>query len=218
MLEAWIDSMAERLCRCSETSPQVHRIGSAAEPLELEDEELEYVTPPMTSSPAQEEVPSLVQGPPCFKRDFGLLTHGASLAGSSESSSNPLLESSGEEERLRNAPLPGSVRGQRAICGKRFRPYSYRKAPGHLPIDTKHLGVERQRRRNELLLRRESAAQGGYAADSDDSLSTTNRSCGGATSDPEVGSSEGEAVSNHSRASSVDGSAQSVEPVVGLPS
>src|SRR6201992_2386939 len=176
MLEAWIDSMAERLCRCSETSPQVHRIGSAAEPLELEDEELEYVTPPMTSSPAEEEVPSLVQGPPCFKRDFGLLTHGASLAGSSESSSNPLLESSAEEGRLRDAPLSGSVRGQRAVRGKRFRPYSHCKAPGHFPVDTNRLRVERQRRRNERLLRRESPAQGGYAGDSDDRLGHTERS------------------------------------------
>src|SRR6201992_1291967 len=109
------------------------------------------------------------------------------LAGSSSSSSNPLLESSGEEERLRDAPLPGSVRGQRAIRGKRFRPYSYRKAPGHFPVDTKPLGVERQRRRNEHLLHQESAAQGGYAANSDDSLCTTDRSCGGASSDPEMG-------------------------------
>src|ERR1700753_1834271 len=110
----------------------------------------------MTSSPAKEEVPSLVQGPPCFKREFGLLTHGVSLAGSS-SSSNPLLESSGEEERLRDAALPGSVRGQRAVRGKRVRPYPHRKAPGHFPVDTKHLGVERERRRNERRLRRESA-------------------------------------------------------------
>src|ERR1700755_3136039 len=63
MLEARIDSMAERLCRCSETSPRVRGIGSAVEPLEIEDEELEYMTPPLTSSPV-EEVPSLVQGPP----------------------------------------------------------------------------------------------------------------------------------------------------------
>src|SRR6201992_630187 len=97
------------------------------------------------------------------------------LVGSSESSSNPLLESSGEEERLRDAPLPGLVRGQRAIRGKRFHPYSYREAPGHFPVDTKHLGVERQRRRNEHLLHRESAAQGGYATDSNDSLGTTHR-------------------------------------------
>src|ERR1700753_180807 len=70
MLEARIDSMAERLCRCSEASPQVRGIGSAVEPLEIEDEDLEYVTPPMTNSPAEKEVPSLVQGPPCFKRDW----------------------------------------------------------------------------------------------------------------------------------------------------
>src|ERR1700753_3916197 len=127
------------------------------------------------------------------------------------------MESSGEEERLRDAPLLGSVRGQRAVRGKRFCPYSHRKAPGHLPIDTKHLGVERQRGRNERLLRRESAAQGGYAADSDDSLGTTDRLCGGASSDPEMGSGEGEEVSDHSRASSVDGSARSVEPIVELP-
>src|SRR6201992_2769801 len=56
MLEAQIDSMAERLCRCFKTSPRVRGIGSAAEPLELEDEKLEYVTPPMTSSPAEEAV------------------------------------------------------------------------------------------------------------------------------------------------------------------
>ena len=47
-------------------------IGSAAEPLELEDEELEYVTPPMMSSPAEEEVPKLVPGPPV--RDRSSLT------------------------------------------------------------------------------------------------------------------------------------------------
>src|SRR6201992_1571973 len=64
VLEARVDSMAERLCKCSEGSPQVRGIGSAAEPLELEDKELEYVTPPMTSSPAEEEAPSLIQGPP----------------------------------------------------------------------------------------------------------------------------------------------------------
>src|ERR1700753_660925 len=68
ILEARVDSMAERLCRCHETSPQVRAISSAAEPLELEDEELEYVTPPMTSSPTKEEVPSLTKGPPCFRR------------------------------------------------------------------------------------------------------------------------------------------------------
>src|SRR6201992_3323328 len=128
------------------------------------------------------------------------------------------MESSGEEERLRDAPLPGSVRGQRAVHGKRFQPYSHRKAPGHFPVDTKHLGVERQRRRNERLLRRESAAQGGYAADSDDSLGTTDRSCGRATPDPEVGSGEGEAVSDYSRTSSIDGGARLVEPVIELPS
>src|ERR1700753_1692864 len=170
----------------------------------------------MTSSPAKEEVPSLVQGPPCFKRDFGLLTHGVSLAGSS-SSSNPLLESSGEEEQLRGAPLPGSGCGQRAVRGKRFRPYSYRKAPGHFPINTSCLGVERQRRQNERLLRRESAAQGGYATNSDDSLSTTNQLCGGATLDPEVGSGKGEAVSDHSHALSLDGSARSGQRAPVLP-
>src|SRR6201995_1894944 len=126
----------------------------------------------------------------------------AYLAGSS-SSSNPLLESSAEEERLSDAPLPGSVRGQRAIRGKRFRPYSHRKAPGHFPVDTSRLGVERQRHRNKRLLCRESAAQGGYAADSDDSLSTTDRSCGGVTPDSEMRSGEGEAVSDHSCASFV---------------
>src|SRR6201992_3253986 len=151
MLEVRIDSMAEGLCKCSEASPRVCGVRSAVEPLELEDEELEYVTPPMTHSPAEEEVPSLVQGPPCFKRDFGLLTHGVSLAGSSESSSNPLMESSTGEERLRDAPLPGSVRGQCAVHGKRFRLYSHRKAPGHFPVDTSRLRVERQRRRNERL-------------------------------------------------------------------
>ena len=64
MLEVRIDSMAEHLCRCSETSPRVHGVRLAVEPLELEDEELEYVTPPMTSSPAEEEIPKLVPGPP----------------------------------------------------------------------------------------------------------------------------------------------------------
>src|SRR6201992_2706468 len=128
-----------------------------------------------------------------------------------------MLASLGEGERLRDAPLPGLVRGQRAVRGKQFRPYSYRKAPGSFPINTKHLGVEQQRRCNECLLRRESAAQGGYTADSDDSLGTTDRSCGGVTPDPEVGSSEGEAVSDHPRTLFADGGAQSVDPVVGLP-
>ena len=64
ILEARVDLMAERLCRSSETSPQVRGIGSAVVPIELEDEELEYVTPPMMSSPAEEEVPSLTKGPP----------------------------------------------------------------------------------------------------------------------------------------------------------
>src|SRR6201992_3777630 len=57
-----------------------------------------------------------------------------------------------------------------------------------------------------------------YAADSDDSLGTTDRSCGGAPSDPEMGSGEGEEVSDHSRASSIDGGARSVQPVADLPS
>ena len=64
ILEARVDSMAERLCKCSESSPRVQGIGSAAAPIELEDEELEYVTPPMTSSPTEEEAPSLTKGPP----------------------------------------------------------------------------------------------------------------------------------------------------------
>src|ERR1700753_729007 len=110
----------------------------------------------MTSSPAKEEVPKLVPGPPRIKRIW-LLTHGV-LAGFSLSS-NPLMESTAQEERLRDVPLPGSVRGQCAICGKRFQPYSYQKAPGHFPVDTSHLGVERQRRRNKRLLCQESAAQ-----------------------------------------------------------
>src|ERR1700755_2532708 len=142
----------------------------------------------------------------------------AFLAGSS-SSSNPLLESSAEEERLRDAPLPGSVRGQRAIRGKRFRPYSYRKAPGHFPVDTRHLGVERERRRNERRLRRESTSFGGYAASSsNDSLGTTDRSCRGSPDDPKVGSGKGAAVPDHSRAPSVDGGPRQVEQVAGLPS
>src|ERR1700753_4157642 len=64
ILEARIDSMAECLCKCLEGSPQVRGVSSAAEPLELEDKELEYVTPPMTSSPVEEEVSKLVPGPP----------------------------------------------------------------------------------------------------------------------------------------------------------
>src|SRR6201992_606613 len=129
----------------------------------------------------------------------------AFLAGSS-SSSNPLLESSAEEDRLRDAPLPGSVCGQRAICGQRFRPYSYWKAPGHFPVDTRHLGVERERRRNERRLRRESAAFGGYAASSsDDSLGTTDRSCRGSPDDPEVGSGQGEEVPDHQGLACSDG-------------
>src|ERR1700759_4537837 len=141
----------------------------------------------------------------------------AYLAGSS-SSSNPLLESSAEEERLRDAPLPGSVRGQRAFRGKRFRPYSYRKAPGHFPVDASRLGVERQRRRNERLLRRESAAQGGYASDSsDDSLGTTDRSCRGSPDDPKVGSGQGAAVPDDPGFASSDGSQREVQSTVVLP-
>src|ERR1700753_456967 len=141
----------------------------------------------------------------------------ASLAGSS-SSSNPLLESSAEEERLRDAPLPGSVRGQRATRGKRFRPYSHRKAPGHFPVDASRLGVERQRRRNERLLRRESAAQGGYAADSsDDSLGVTDRSCRGSPDDPEMGSGQGAAVSDDPGFASVDGGNRAVQSTAVLP-
>src|SRR6201992_4055712 len=64
ILEARVDSMTERLCKCSEGSPRVREIGLAAEPIELEDEELVCVTPPMTSSPTEEEVPSLTKGPP----------------------------------------------------------------------------------------------------------------------------------------------------------
>src|ERR1700755_3256696 len=86
-------------------------------------------------------------------------------------------------------PLPPVIRG------KRFRPYSHRKAPGHFPVDTRHLGVERERRRNERRLRRESAAFGGYtASSSDDSLGMTDRSCRGSPDDPKVGSGEGAAV------------------------
>ena len=44
-----------------------------ATPFELEDEELEYVTPPMTSSPAEEDVPKLVQCPPGFKKNLDFL-------------------------------------------------------------------------------------------------------------------------------------------------
>src|SRR6201990_1552343 len=134
------------------------------------------------------------------------------------SSSNPLLESSAEEERLRDAPLPGSVRGQRAIRGKRFRPYSYRKAPVHFPVDARHLGVERERRRNERRLRRESAAFGGYAANSsDNSLGTTDRSCRGSPDDPEVGSGKGAALPNDSGLASSDGSQREVQSTAVLP-
>src|ERR1700753_921580 len=150
------------------------------------------------------------------EKDVGLLTHGVS-AGSS-SSSNPLLESSAEEERLRDAPLPGSVRGQRAIRGSRFRPYSHWKVPGHFPVDTRHLGVERERRRNKRRLRRESAAFGVYAADSsDDSLGTTVRSCRGSPYYPKVGSGQAEEVPDDQGHAHFDGSPRSVEPIVGLP-
>src|ERR1700753_2167988 len=51
ILEARVDSMSERLCRCSESSPRIKGQGSAAAPFEFEDEEeLEYATPP-TSRP-----------------------------------------------------------------------------------------------------------------------------------------------------------------------
>ena len=45
ILEARVDSMAERLCKCSEGSPRVRGIGSAAEPIELEDDEEPAKTP-----------------------------------------------------------------------------------------------------------------------------------------------------------------------------
>src|SRR6201992_3820679 len=148
---------------------------------------------------------------------FWLLTHGV-LAGSSSSSSNPLMESSAEEERLREVPLPGSVRGQRAIHGKRFQPYSYRKAPGHFPVDARHLGVEQEHRRNERRLRRESAAFSGYAASSsDDSLGTTDRSCRGCPDDPKVGSGQGAAVSDDPGLASSDGGQREVQSTAVLP-
>src|ERR1700753_4072076 len=51
ILEAKVDSMSERLCRCSKSSLQIKGQGSAAIPFELEDkEELKYATPP-TSRP-----------------------------------------------------------------------------------------------------------------------------------------------------------------------
>src|ERR1700759_4753716 len=51
ILKAKVDSMSERLCRCSESSPQIKGQGLAAAPFELKDkEELEYATPP-TSRP-----------------------------------------------------------------------------------------------------------------------------------------------------------------------
>src|SRR6201992_2942079 len=141
----------------------------------------------------------------------------AFLAGSL-SSSNPLLESSAEEERLRDAPLPGSVRGQRAIHGKRFRLYSYQKAPGHFPVDTRHLGVERKRRRNERRLHRESTAFSGYAASSsDDSLGTTDRWCRGSPDDPEMGSGKGASLPNDSGLASLDGSPRAVQSTAVLP-
>jgi chromosome segregation ATPase len=68
ILEARVDSMAERLCKCSEGSPRVRGSGSAAEPIELEEDDLEYVTPPLTSSPAEEEVPKLVPGRPTLNQ------------------------------------------------------------------------------------------------------------------------------------------------------
>src|SRR6201992_2663844 len=140
------------------------------------------------------------------------------LAGPSSSASNPLMESSGEEERLRDVPLPGSVRGQRAIRGKQFRPYSHRKAPGHFPVDTRYLGVERERRRNERRLRRESTAFGGYAASSsDDSLGTTDRSCRGSPDDPEMGSGKGALLPNDSGLASLDGSQRAVQSTAVLP-
>ena len=47
ILEAKVDSMSKRLCRCLESSPRIKGQGSAAAPFELEDEEeLEYTTPP----------------------------------------------------------------------------------------------------------------------------------------------------------------------------
>src|SRR6201992_1414474 len=120
------------------------------------------------------------------------------------------MESSANEERLRDAPLPGSVRGQRAMCGKQFQPYSYQKVPGNFPVNTSRLRVERQQHQNEHLLRRKSASQGGYAADSsfDDDLGTTNRLCRGTTPDPEVGSGEGEMLPDHLRLASFNGGAQ----------
>ena len=45
ILEAKVDSMSERLCRCSESSPRIKGQGSVAVPFELKDkEELKYAT------------------------------------------------------------------------------------------------------------------------------------------------------------------------------
>ena len=44
ILKAWVDSMAEQLCKYSEGSPQVWGSGSATVLFELEEDELEYVT------------------------------------------------------------------------------------------------------------------------------------------------------------------------------
>ena len=60
ILEAKVDSMSERLCRCLESSPRIKGQGLAAAPSELEDEEeLKYATPP-TSCP--ESLSILVPG------------------------------------------------------------------------------------------------------------------------------------------------------------
>ena len=57
ILEAKVDSMSERLCKCLESSPQIKGQGSAAAPFELKDEEeLEYATPP-TSHPESSSTP-----------------------------------------------------------------------------------------------------------------------------------------------------------------
>src|ERR1700753_2659236 len=51
ILEARVDSMAERLCKCLEGSPRVRGIGSAPAPIELDDKELEVGTPRVMSGP-----------------------------------------------------------------------------------------------------------------------------------------------------------------------
>ena len=50
--ERWIKALEERVCKCADTKPWVRGSGTQRDPLELVDDELEYVDDPAPSSPS----------------------------------------------------------------------------------------------------------------------------------------------------------------------